>query len=1402
MRTKLLIALALSLYSRPLVAADLSAQFAQPPASARPWVYWFWNNGNVTKAGITADLEAMKRAGIGGVIIMDVVERFAPPPGTADFMNAEWQELFCFAVSEAHRLGLEINMTNGPGWCGSSGPWITPELSMQMLVSTNLAFEGPTNLSLVLPKPETAGARGHDGFNSTVKYVDFYRDIALLAIPQTADGVVAPDVVMNLTAKLDGDGKLNWEVPAGKWIIQRIGHTTTGSSTRPPVKGGNGLECDKLSAEAMGVHFTNMIGKLISQVGPLAGPTFSATHIDSWEVGSQNWTPKFREEFQKRRGYDPIPFLPDVIGGKIHIGDAATASRFRWDFQQTISELLAENYVGRLEELAHEHGLRLTLEGYDLPFGDEAAYTERADEPMTEFWATGGSQNLTKGRQMASVAHIMGKNIVGAEAFTSGDNEQWKFHPATIKALGDYEFSQGINRFVIHRYAHQPYLDRFPGVTMGPWGLHYERTQTWWEMSGAWHEYLSRCQYMLRQGMFVADLCCLRPELPDQTYFTPVPEVPAGYKYDECSAEALIARMSVKDGRLVLPDGMSYRLLMLPEGDTLMTPALVEKIKQLVEAGVTVLGPRPTASPSLSDFPKCDEEVAKLAAEVWGDCDGKTVTEHDFGKGKVIWGQPLKTVLEQMQAPVDFKSSVKLNWIHRQVGDTQVYFVANENAVSVEAKCNFRVKGLRPELWNPQTGEISPLAIYEETAAGISIPLRLEASGSTFVVFRPQAKPFDSVVSFTRDGQAVVPLSKLPAIKIQSATYGVPGDTSRTRDVLSKVQALVDRGELEFQVSQLADGDDPAYGTVKNLVLKYTADGQPFTASGQDRESINLGSSIILTTGAGRGQGLTGEYFTNTDLSGNPTMVRMDPGVNFAWDSASPAAGIPAENWSARWTGILTALKSGEYTFCLYADDGCRLFIDDKNVIDHWSLDSGKEAHTGKINLVAGQRYKFRVEYFQAGGDDEIHLSWLVPAASRAAEIRCNAAGQLEIVASQPGRYELTSASGKTMRAEIKSVPAPQEIAGAWDVRFPPKRGAPKKITLDHLGSLSDSTIAGVKYFSGTATYIKTFDWKPAAEIRNQKTEAWLDLGEVQVMAQVKLNGHDLGILWKPPFRMNVAGALKSGRNTLEIRVANLWPNRMIGDAALPVAERFTWSTYEPFTKDSPLPKSGLMGPVIIYTADVVPTGVLTDHSTLVNFNTNGLQVTRFDSVAAAIDAHDGEIAYFDGVFYLYGTSYDCGYEWGNKDAPFCGFKVYSSKDLVNWTDKGFLFDAKTPVWQSRCNGSTYGCYRPHVVYNQKNNLYVLWINSYDNRSGFHVFTSPSPVGPFTEMAEPTLVDSTNASVGGLNNGDHDLLVDDDGIAYLAFTDWRAGGAIMVEKLNADYTSGTGACSKVTKGST
>jgi alpha-L-rhamnosidase len=1036
---------------------SLADSFQHPPAPARPWVYWFWNNGNVTSNGITADLEAMQRVGIGGVLIMDVLERFAPPRGTAEFMNPEWQNLFEFSVQETARLGLEINMANGPGWCGSSGPWITPELSMQKLVWTNLIVTGPTNFSTVLPRP-ALGNRNRDHFDSQIQFKDYYEDIALLAFPVPTNGAVSTRAVVNLSAKLGADGKLHWSVPTGQWVLQRIGHTTTGSSTRPPVAGGNGLECDKLSAAAMDAHFAGMMAKLIKTAGPLAGKSLVATHIDSWEVGSQNWTPKLREEFQKRRGYDLLPWLPCLTGAgvektsSVKIGDAAMTARFRWDFAQTISELLAENYSGRLAELARKNGLRYSLEGYDLPFGDEFTYTARADEPMTEFWTAqrpGQGVTYRKAVEMASVAHVYGHAICGAESFTSGDNEMWKLTPADIKALGDFEFSQGVNRFVVHRYAHQPYLDRVPGATMGPWGLHYERTQTWWEMSGAWHEYLARCQYLLRQGKFVADVLYLRPEVPNQTYFNPVPAPPAGYRYDEISAEALGQRVSVKNGKLVLPDGMNYRVLVLPPMKT-MTPALARKIRELISAGATVYASAasPAASPSLQDFPKCDDRLAKLGHEIWGDCNGQTVTAHSLGKGKLIWGQPLETVLAGLAVSADFSANVKLNWIHRQADGAEIYFVANPENVPVEARCTFRVKGLRPELWHPETGTITPLACFEETTAGVTLSLRFEPSESAFVVFRQSAEGFDPVVSFRHNGEPLPAPAPLPVrLEIQKAVYGVPGDAARSRDVRAQVQALVDAGKTTFKVTDLAEAGDPAYGVEKTFTVEYTGGGQLLKATGKD-----------------------------------PNTVSLCP---------------------------------------------------------------------------------------------------VMPAPERPAEIVCDSTDNVQIVARETGSYDWVTATGRTHHDDIAVVPLPLEITGPWDLNFPPKWGAPASVVLTNLISWTDVPDNGVKFFSGTATYVTTFNL-PADQSEINRSKFQLALGEVQVMARVKLNGQDCGIAWKPPYQVDVSRAIRSGQNRLEISVANLWPNRMIGDAALPEDQRFTWSSWEPFKASTPLLKSGLLGPVKI----------------------------------------------------------------------------------------------------------------------------------------------------------------------------------------------------------------------------
>ena len=1054
-------------------ASELAKGFVRPPESARPWVYWFWLNSNITREGITADLEAMKRVGIGGVLIMEVDQ--GAPVGPVAFMSPKWRELFKHVAAEAQRLGLEVNMNDDAGWNGSGGPWIKPEQSMQKVVWSETNVEGSKRFEGTLPQPQAVAG--------------YYRDITVLAFPTPGDfridniqGKAAyerrgaapaaetklpPEMVIDrvkifdLSASMDKEGRLTWDAPAGKWTVLRIGHTSTGVTNAPSPESGRGLECDKLSKEGIEAQFAGMMGPLISDVGGAAGKTLVATHIDSWENGSQNWTTRMREEFQKRRGYDLLPFLPTLSGRVVE--SLEVSERFLWDLRQTVSDLVVENYAGHMEKLAQQHGLRLSIEAYGGPC-DDMTYAGRADEPMCEFWIGGGAFETCK--EMASAAHTYGKRILGAESFTADDRERWLQHPGIIKALGDRAFCEGVNRFVFHRYAMQPWLNYKPGMTMGPWGLHYERTETWWEQSRPWHEYLSRCQYLLRQGLFIADICYLQPEGSPQGFFD---HTRHGYDYDNCTAEAILTRMSVKDGRIVLPDGMSYRLLVLPEAAT-MTPLLLGKIKDLVEAGATVIGPRPRKSPSLSDYPRCDEQVKQLTDELWADCDGKNVKEHVYGKGKIICGMTPEEVLAKMGVQPDFTAGPFVRWIHRNVTGTQIYFVASAAQQPTETVCTFRAGGMQPEFWQPETGQTQRVATYEQAGGVTRIPIRFEASGSVFVVFRQSKDSFDPVVSLTRDGRPVLPP---PAVKekivIEKATYGVLSDPNRTRDVRARLQAIVDTGELTFRVARMAEGDDPAYGIVKTLIVEYTAGGKLLKASGQDPQDITL--------------------FTST---GAEQVAQVHRGTN----------------------------------------------------------------------------------------------------------------GRLWLQAWQPGRYELKTASGRTLQGKTSAMPQPKEVTGSWDLRFPPNAGAPEQVSLDKLISWSDHSDSGVKHFSGTATYMKAIDVPPGMLGKNRRLA--LDLGNVQVMAQVKLNGKDLGILWKVPYRVDITDAAKAGKNTLEVEVTNLWVNRMIGDETMPedssrnpngtlkewpqwVQEgkpsptgRYPFTSWRLWKAGDPLQPSGLIGPVTL----------------------------------------------------------------------------------------------------------------------------------------------------------------------------------------------------------------------------
>jgi hypothetical protein len=1115
---------------------DLRRQFAQPPKAYRPWVLWHWMDGNITREGISADLEAMQRVGIGGAIVVDITHEI--PPGPVRFMSEEWRSLFRHAVREAERWGLEIGVHNAPGWCGSGGPWVEPDWAMRKVVCSWTNLTGPARFEDFLP-PLTKGTRlpphdavvlafpaiagdgahvpgfkpritaseapsfegGHllDGnpatavrltpptrrpaflqlafdepfaasylsatvsratppFEGAVQVSDngrsfrtvrefmcnrselsvefpevsarYFRFVITRAMtaakpleiaeldlgprfriptfstkagmgrmhpvdfvepwrkrPVPDYGRVDPAQVVDLTDRMDPAGRLTWNVPAGLWTVLRVGHAPTGRTNNPARPEARGLECDKLSRDAAARHFAAFVAKLADEAGPAAGRVFSTMFIDSWEVGFQNWTPGFREEFHKRRGYDPLPWLPAMTGRVV--AGAEESERFLWDIRRTIADLQAEHYAAHMVQLARARGLQVLIQGHGNGPFDNLLYGAQADVPMSEFWTEKDDfSRHSLSKSMASAAHTAGRRRVAAEAFTAYPQDAtWQNHPYGLKALGDGMYCAGVNWFVFHRFAHQPWLDRKPGMAMGQWGIQYERTQTWWDFSKPWHEYLARCQLLLQTGRFVADVCYLTTE---SAFASPPstgdldPSLPPGYDYDVIHPRLFMDRMSASNGWLTLPDGMGYRVLALPPVRT-MTPALLRKLRDLVASGATVVGPPPLQSPSLADFPQADNDVKNMAKELWGDTDGHRVRDHRFGKGRVVWGKPLQEVLADLGIPPDFEQlapvhGIPLRHIHRRVGDADIYFVANSNSHPVTAECKFRVTGKAPELWDPETGRSRAIPAWRSAGSHTLVPLALGPAGSAFVVFHKPAREADPVSALHLDG-------------------------------------------------------------------------------------------------------------------------RPRPAADLEW-----------------------------------------------------------------------------------GPDNS-----------------------LELTTAQPGEYSLTTAKAAVRRASVGPLPKPMEITGPWTVQFPSNSGAPTQIRLDQLISWTGHSDPGVKYFSGTATYSTTFELP--SDFAGPDRLLRLDLGRVAVIARVLLNEQDLGIVWKPPFEVEVTKAAVPGPNRLEIQVANLWVNRLIGDEFLPEdcewrpahlqsgrvlanwpqwlvegkpspTGRITFTPWKCWSKDSPLLESGLLGPV------------------------------------------------------------------------------------------------------------------------------------------------------------------------------------------------------------------------------
>jgi hypothetical protein len=565
--------------------------------------------------------------------------------------------------------------------------------------------------------------------------------------PDSSGGAVDKALVVDLTSRLRPDGTLDWAPPAGDWVVVRFGYSLLGITNHPATPEATGLEVDKLNGPYVKKYMNTYLDSYKKTLGPdLMGKRGLRYVInDSWEAGSQNWTDDMMAQFKKRRGYDPMPWMP-VLTGQI-VESAESSDRFLWDFRKTIGDLIADEHYGQLKATLHAWGMGHYGESHEdgRAFVADGMEVKKFNEvPMGAMWMQKFGVNKeayvnnTDDRESASVAHIYGQNLAAAESMTAA-SAAWAWSPATLKPTADQELLNGINRFVIHESAHQPLVGKAPGLTLGPFGQWFNRNETWAEDAAPWVNYIARGSYLLQQGHYAADLVYFYGEDSNLTaiFEKKAPDVPAGYGFDYINADGLIHMLNVVGGRITTESGMSYRVLGLDPYSRHMSLPVLRAIHKLVKDGAVVAGPKPADDPSLADS---QVEFGELSFELFGDGSGV----HHVGKGTVYAGESLAKVFDALKLDPDFdytkpKSDTRILFAHRNLTDGDLYFVDNRNDRDEMVDATFRVEGKLPELWHPETGKSEPTS-FRIAAGRTTVPLHLEPWGTVFVVFRTPTK--------------------------------------------------------------------------------------------------------------------------------------------------------------------------------------------------------------------------------------------------------------------------------------------------------------------------------------------------------------------------------------------------------------------------------------------------------------------------------------------------------------------------------------------------------------------------------------------------------------------------------------------------------------------------------------
>jgi hypothetical protein len=561
-----------------------------------------------------------------------------------------------------------------------------------------------------------------------------------------ATDVVSKSDVVDLTSKLRSDGTLAWTPPAGHWVVLRFGYSLLGITNHPAPAEATGLEVDKLNSRYVKNYMNVYLDTYKNTVGAdyMGHRGIRYVVTDSWEAGSQNWTDDMIAQFKKRRGYDPLPWMP-VLTGQV-VESAEASDKFLWDLRKTIADLIADEHYGQVEASLKERDMGHYGESHESGrafVGDGMEVKKLDDIPMSAMWTqTPGVNKEQYGynaddRESASVAHIYGQNLVAAESLTAAA-APWAWSPQTLKPTADQELLNGINRFVIHESTHQPLIDKAPGLTLGPFGQWFNRNETWAEQAGPWVDYLARSSYLLQQGRFAADVIYFYGEDSNLTaiFSNKSPEVPAGYGFDYVNADGLIHELGVTAGHITTKSGMSYRLLVLDPYSEHMSLPVLRAIHKLVVQGAVVAGNKPVDTPSLADS---SAEFKKLDGELFGDGTGV----HILGKGKVYAGQNAESALKALDLSPDFdhskpESDTRILFVHRKLAGGDIYFLDNRSNRDENVDATFRVAGKAPELWYAESGKSEP-ASYHIADSRTTVPLHFGPWGTVFVIFRSAA---------------------------------------------------------------------------------------------------------------------------------------------------------------------------------------------------------------------------------------------------------------------------------------------------------------------------------------------------------------------------------------------------------------------------------------------------------------------------------------------------------------------------------------------------------------------------------------------------------------------------------------------------------------------------------------